>query len=243
MAVFDLQASSSESTAKGCLDLRAAGCETNGIYVVSDNSNRVYHVYCDFTSEPNFVYTLVTSWKFSNRMFKPFRTKSYRNNHPVNESNPNWDSYRLSYQRMEALRNLKEITHWRITCNFDVNGVNYRDYLRAAFSRLDILAFEGGSCRTVEYINVMGSGCQDCQIFFRQASDLILSVESEQSSKICGMTFVDGRNVAIRNIKYLFGSYCIGCYNSMFQCSRSESSTTSLWFGGVFEPKSDASRI
>ena len=36
------------------------------MYTIIDDSDRVFKVFCDFDSEPNFAWNLIQSFKFSN---------------------------------------------------------------------------------------------------------------------------------------------------------------------------------
>lgn len=203
--------------------------------MVSDKDQTPYHVYCDFSSELNFVYTLVTSWKFSNRMMIPFGTRGYNLDDPVNQFNPNWFSYRMSKSRMEQVRNLPGTTHWRITCNFDtLPGVDYRDYLRFKFMDFDPLSGTIGGCRKADYVNVMGSGCQSCEVFLRQHPNHSLSIESDPNLKTCSHTFLDVNGKKFKNLYNVFGLINIHHYNPNFRCHNHPDASTSLWFGGMY---------
>lgn len=163
----------------------------------------------------------------------PFRYRGYNIDSPVNEFNPNWESYRISKQRMIEIRNVEGISHWRFTCNFDtMKRVDYRDYLRARFAKYDFLDHDGYGCREVEYVNAMGAGCQNCFTFFYQVSRHILSVKAPESGQNCGMKFLDMQGNEFRNLANLWGAYWIGNYNPRFRCQQHGNSTTNLWFGG-----------
>ena len=73
-----------------CTDLYKSGARNNGNYSVFI-SNTLLKVYCDFESEATSKWTLVMSYALKNRV--TFNTALFVS-HPVNEENPNWESYR-----------------------------------------------------------------------------------------------------------------------------------------------------
>ena len=67
----------------------------NGIYSISDDNGIEFNVYCDFTSEPNSVWTLIESFSLDkNELFKD---KPFNIDFPYLEDSPDWDNYRLSF--------------------------------------------------------------------------------------------------------------------------------------------------
>lgn len=204
--------------------------------MVYDASDSPYRVYCDFTSEPGYAYTMVTSWQFQNRYFEAFNRVGYSVDKPVNEYNPNWSSYRMSYSHMLQLKKLSQITHWRIVCNLDLSGMktDYYDYLRSRFDLFDILQEQVVNfyCKKVEYVNIQGSGCSDCKIAFYQSTSCNLVAEPYYSSK-CGITFKYSNGRKPINSEDSFGHY--NTISSAFRCTNSRTSTTSIWFGGRLE--------
>ena len=73
------------------MDWYLVGARKNGIYAIN-GSGLIHHVYCDFSSEPNFVWTLVTSFSLENNDL--FKNKPLYDNYPISEYEPNWNSYR-----------------------------------------------------------------------------------------------------------------------------------------------------
>ena len=68
-----------------------AGMRENGQYEILDENGTPFQVYCDFESEVNSVWTLVTSYSLKN--VNSFRLPYFRDN-PRNEMLPNWKDYR-----------------------------------------------------------------------------------------------------------------------------------------------------
>ena len=52
---------------RSCQDYKAAGVDMSGLYEVIDNTNQTLQVFCDFNSEPGFVWNLVESFSLSNK--------------------------------------------------------------------------------------------------------------------------------------------------------------------------------
>ena len=77
--------------ARSCIDFYHAGMRKNGIYEVQDENAVPFRVFCDFESEGDSVWTLVTSYSFQNKSF--FSIPFYSSN-PRNAIEPNWVDYR-----------------------------------------------------------------------------------------------------------------------------------------------------
>ena len=77
--------------ASSCMEYYLAGVRKNGLYEILDQTATQLQVYCDFESEANSVWTLVTSYSFKN--INSFRLPYLRDN-PRNEMLPNWKDYR-----------------------------------------------------------------------------------------------------------------------------------------------------
>ena len=155
--------------AKSCLDLRKQGITTNGFYEIYDASGRdpckPTKVYCDMTSEPCMVWTLIESWTKGNRSLPAFRSDVYSVDSPVNYDAPNWYAYRMTHYQMNSLK--KCSTHWRATCSFPKYGVDYRDYVRGNFKDFDIMTFIGSDqCKKVDYVNIRGHKSSNTEVEF-----------------------------------------------------------------------------
>ena len=58
-------------------------------------------------------------------------------------------------------------THWRATCSYPINGIDFRDYLRGNFKDFNIIDYVGaGTCKKVEYINIRGHVGTDLTVPF-----------------------------------------------------------------------------
>ncbi|KAK3697110.1 hypothetical protein QZH41_016917 [Actinostola sp. cb2023] len=209
---------------KSCVEyLQMGGTGTNGIYGLRlDESFQTYDVYCDFTSEPGSAWTLVQSKSVGAEKNTGL---SFSVDNSINESRPNWDAYRLSLNRMEALRAVS--THWRITCNFPIAGVDYRDYVRAKFLDFDMINFKGeGSCMLTEYMDIRGHNCTSCTVPWWQG-DRQPSFHTDSSDRYrCNGISIPGSFPNEDN----FGWYHIT--NNNFSCTTDSESTTNIWIGG-----------
>ena len=88
------------------------------------------------------------------RSFKIRRTP-FKTNAPVNENSQNWNQYRLSLARMRSVQ--ARSTHWRATCSYPTQGIDFRDYVRGNFKDFNIVDYiGGGQCRRMEYIIIRG---------------------------------------------------------------------------------------
>ena len=187
----------------------------------------MFKVYCDFTSEPGWAWTLVMSESLQN-IGKPFTRQALFANEPMSSEVPNWEAYRLQLDRMKGLRS--ESTHWRITCSFDpASVVDYRDYVRAKFKNFDLLTYRGDeTCELVDYINVHGHSCEKCTAVWYQSDGYILVHRSYQNNCEFGRapgSIQDNDRYSEQN----FGRYEV--YNPNFRCTSSSSATTNYWFG------------
>lgn len=91
-------------------------------------------MYCDFSSEPGWAWTLVMSQSLSSRS-KAFAKDSFLRGPFENQQYPNWENYRIGNSRMNIVR--AQSSHWRVTCDFPSYGVDYRDYVRVAFEKIN----------------------------------------------------------------------------------------------------------
>jgi hypothetical protein len=100
-------------------------------------------------------------------------------NFSVDENTPRWDAYRLSKPRMQSIQ--KDSSKFRMTCNYDADGVVFRDYFQAANDQLDIITFvKGEVCIFVEWINIRGQECKNCTALLVQGGKhkLALHIDS-----------------------------------------------------------------
>ena len=88
----------------------------------------------------------------------------YLRNLPINQGAHHWDAYRLSLSRMQSLRNSS--THWRATCNFATETMDYRDYVRTSFVNTDFLVTpDVDRCIRYEFVDIRGNRCQNCTVY------------------------------------------------------------------------------
>ena len=208
-----------------CKDLLSSGVRRNGIHTVYDQKDKPFKVFCDFTSESGAAWTLVQSHTLANN--DQFKKKPlYLFDEPVNEDSPEWNAYRLSKSRMMSVRQTS--THWRATCNFPTDGVDFRDYLRASLGDFDIMAASINRCMRYEYLNIRGIACTGCSAWTFY-SDKAPHIDSWLSSEK-GCEF-NGRAKGAVNGEDNFGFYYQS--NIAFRCSSSASSTTEYWIGTV----------
>ena len=153
-----------------------------------------------------------------------FQSTPFSTDSPVNDSLPNWDKYRISLSMMNDLSG--HSTHWRATCSFPTQGVDYVDYVRGKFVNFDVINFVGGDvCKRVEYVNIRGHHCSDCDIPWWQI-DQAHFLHTDSSYTTCGFDASQGAVSKEDN----FGFY--GTVNSNFRCTADASATTNWWFGG-----------
>ena len=211
-----------------CLDHSRNGALQSGLYEVYDNSSNRYQVYCDLKYEPGMAWTLVISQSFKHRALPQFLSPLFQDT-PLNQDTPRWDAYRLSLTRMQQLRSVS--THWRVTCNFDTEGVLYRDYVRARFNEIDPISLSGkGLCKKVEYMNVRGHNCTGCTAAWWQFQDSGGQNIFHHDSSIDSCQFGNTPDAAPSEDN--FGLYVNGNTNSQFRCTSAGLSTTNHWFGG-----------
>ena len=194
----------------------------NGIYNILDQDNNSFPVYCDFGSEPGFAWTLIQSHSLQNN--NAFKAKAfYLHDMSINQDAPEWNRYRLSMPRIKSIRDVS--THWRATCNFPTDGVDYRDYMRVSLQSYDFLVqpVTKPFCLLTEFLNIRGDECTNCTIIAGHNSRASLHVDSYFGpSAGCdfGGGIIDEDN---------FGNYATT--NPAFRCTSSMSSTSQFWLG------------
>jgi len=183
-------------------------------------------------SEPGFVWALIQSFSLANKGM--FEEKMFGKDFPVNhtKNNVDWNSYRLSLTQMESIAN--HSTHFRATCNFPTEGLQYTDYARAKLEGHDIFGGWNVQCRQYEYINIRGIECSNCTAGTKQKTNSAWSIKGYQSKRKWGCDF-DGSPGAISNNERSFGFYGDGTVNADHRCSSSPTATTQHWFGAKHE--------
>ena len=195
----------------------------SGVYNISDQYNKSFPVFCGFGPEPGAAWTLIQSHSLNNNddfKGKPF----FLHDMPRNQDVPEWNNYRLSMSRMKSIQDVS--THWRATCNFPTDGVDYRDYIRVSLKSLNLLEepTERTFCVLTEFVNVRGDACFNCTVLIGYSSARSLHMDSHFGPSLYGCYFGGG----IRD-EDNFGLY--STRNPDFRCTSSLSSTTQYWLG------------
>ena len=196
----------------------------SGVYNISNEHNESFPVYCGFGPEPGAAWTLIQSHSLNNNydfQYKAF----YLHDMPRNQDVPEWNNYRLSKSRMKSIQDVS--THWRATCNFPTNGIDYRDYIRVSLKNLNLLeepSERRDFCLLTEFVNVRNRSCSDCTVLIGYSSVYSLHMDSYFGPRE-GCDFPSEGVYDEDN----FGFYAI--QNSAFRCTSSPSSTTQYWLG------------
>ena len=138
---------------------------------------------------------------------------------------PEWNSYRLSMSRMKSIQDVS--SHWRATCNFPTESVDFGDYWRVTLKILDLLKepASGGFCLWSEFVNIRGNECANCTVWTAYSSVHSLHIDSWYQGVVCDF---EGRAGGVSN-EDDFGFYATT--NTAFRCTSSMSSTSQFWLG------------
>lgn len=196
----------------------------NGVYEMGDGSE-VFKVYCDFTSEPNFIWTLVESFELNKK--SNFRY-DFLTDIPVRADDPQFSEHRLPLNARTNL--LIDATHIRATCEFD-KGFSYTDYLRGKLIDI-VLVRQGGRCTLFERINIRGNECRDCKARYFGVSgehNHIASAEGQECSCNNCVPWTD--SVGSEDSFGLYASR-----NPAHRCVQNDQATTQWWLGVQVSP-------
>lgn len=210
---------------KSCASYNQSSDKTSGFRIIHGQDNKIFSVFCHFTSE--YSMTLVMSYSRINS--SKFRKYGLGIDFPRYENALNWGDYRLSLARMKGIRDHGS-THWIFTCTYQVRGLSEVDYLRSKFSVTDIITFKQNpaTCtQKLEFVNIRGKSCQDCSVTFGQSDDKIFWV-SGKNIACGGLTGLDERSCSTTLYVQYFGYY--SCRTFTHKCSEENDSTTQLWF-------------
>ena len=177
----------------------------------------------DFALEDNrLVWTVIETFALSNK--NEFRDKAFYKNHPLNEKSFNWDEFRLSLDQMKELAGRS--TEFRATCNYNTEGFNMTDYLRAKLTEISILSFSAVDliCKKYEYINIRGISCMSCTGPLAQKDAWHAHIDSCYDYG-CDIDQVKGATSSEDN----FGFYLD--INPAHRCTARQDSTTQWWLG------------
>ena len=197
------------------------GTRIPGKYTIVDDTMAPFEVFCDFDQNTTMAWTLIQSYRLQ---YKRTFTTAFWNDVPVNESSSNWDFYRVSKSRMLSIQ--QDSSKWRVTCQYDTDGVVYTDYVQVDNNKVDIFADLNGVCKEVEFIDIRGNKCliSPCTAQFFQ-TNVNHALHIDASRPTCGLYLADAKSS-----EDSFGQY--DTVNSEHRCSSSSISTTQTWFGG-----------
>lgn len=197
----------------------------NGVYEMSDGS-QVFKVYCDFTSEPSFIWTLVESFELIKR--SAFRY-DFLTDIPIRADDPQFSEHRLPLSARTHL--LIDATHIRATCEFN-KGFNYTDYLRGKLTEIELVR-QGGRCTLFERINIRGNECRDCKaLYFGKSGEHNHIASAEGQECPCSSNCVTWTgSVGSEDSFGLFAAR-----NPDHRCVRNDQATTQWWLGVQVSP-------
>ena len=233
---------------KTCLDIKLLNpnVNKNGHFVIYGKNKEAFTVYCDFNSEPPFVWTLIESFSRDigsyrstvpgHEHFQP----PFRYNYPYSQCRPDqWKAFRLSQPYMASIWNARTTNYWRATCNFDLLAkevkfvFNHTDYMRVQKCRLNMMTYYSGRpCIWMDYLNIRGHTCRKCYVPMWFGPKSHPSVVLSLTQNYCGSVKFPG--YAGSPNEYNFGTY--NGYNRDFSCTTYPDSTTNWWFGDMYIP-------
>lgn len=195
------------------------------------NFSDYFFVYCDFTSQPGYAWTLIESFSlnYENKLDKGFTEDHWA--YPYSPRN-NWMYYRMDRGLMLSImirdQSLSGRPLWRATCNFNTLPRLFpplpRDIIYSSFSSLDLLNFKYGRCLTLDYVDIRGNTKISMPYYVYASSRSHLHIESDPTREC-------GNRIPNSNYNdYYFGDYT--GYHAGFSCSKSGNSTTNWWIGG-----------
>ena len=199
----------------------------SGLHLLFDSTSKsLYEVFCDFTSENGFIWNLIESFSLANN--HEFANKPFYKDYPVDQNSFTWNKFRLSQSRINFIAS--HSTHVRATCNFNTDGLNYTDYLRAKLSDIDVISLDFNGCKRYEYFNIRGYNCHNCTAHFSQKDYWHAHVDSYYGSQIgCQFNSPHAGSVKLPRGENKFGWY--ETVNHVHRCSASADSTTQWWIG------------
>ena len=211
--------------APSCLDIKTRDSQAaSGEYTIQDATGSFFKTYCDFSSEAEFVWTLIETFSLANLQY--FAGTHFRADWPRNESSVNWLDFRLTRNAMNYISNRQRATHFRATCDFEKDTFDINtDYLRGKTATLNF--FLGGSditdtCIEYERVRIFGAGCDDCTAETWHAPGYHAHIEDNSCDLHVAISYNDSR-------REYFGYF--HAINTNHQCSSSPGSTTQWWLG------------
>ena len=196
-----------------------------------NSSGDIFETFCDFNDTAMMAWTLIQSHELQNTDL--MRVPLYENA-PVNENTPSWKAFRLSLPIMQSIQ--ADSVKMRLTCNYDQDGVVYRDYAVALLTDIAVLSYQGRKCLKYEYIDIRGQHCSSCTAHTRQgkpSTAFHIDVNNTHGSRCnlypTGIKFCDD-DLSEDN----FGYY--RCTNPLHRCTAANTSTSQIWLGAPFQP-------
>ena len=122
---------------------------------------------------------------------------------------------------------LSHSTHFRATCNFNTDGVVTTDYLRAKTTDCNILLLNRATCVKMEYINIRGYECYNCNAKISKKSWHVYA--PSYHIEPCQFTSPRDGSVVLPNGEDNFGHY--NTINPLHRCTSANDATTQWWFG------------
>jgi len=130
----------------------------SGEYKIQDSSGNFFKTYCDFSSEVDFIWTLIETFSLAN--LGHFAGEHFGRDFPRNSDSMNWLDFRLTWNAMNYTNN-QGVTHFRATCDFEKDTFDINtDYLRGEISTVDFSQGVATSPRPV--LNT--SGCESLEL-------------------------------------------------------------------------------
>lgn len=194
-------------------------------------SGEVINVYCSFTSGSGITWTLIESFALKNHEI--YKQQPFTLNFPRNESNHQWEDYRLSRNAMSHIKSNAIL--WAASCCYEADGFVARDFIKGIMGDTDVLSLDGSQCAFVLQVNVRGIACRNCTAYVRQTDTRHAYVDSLSKLRGCQWDGISGvlkqlKDGAVYTDSY-FGFYHV--YNPLHRCTASPSSTTQWWLGAV----------
>ncbi|XP_078372430.1 uncharacterized protein LOC144656082 [Oculina patagonica] len=210
-----------------CLDIKTTSPQAaSGEYSIEDGSGNLFTTYCDFSSEAEFVWTLIETFSFDNAHSELVKNLDFQDDLPRNEASLNWLDFRLTKTAMYHIRN-QGSTHFRATCDFDKPNFDIdAEYLRGKISTVDFFASGGdyinSQCYEYERVRVYGGGCDNCTAETWHGNGYHAHLEDDQCDLQAALSYYGSH-------REYFGYY--QAVNHNHRCSASLQSTTQWWLG------------
>lgn len=210
--------------APSCLDIKTRNPQaTSGEYTIQDTSGNLFKTYCDFSSEADFVWTLIETFSLAN--LEHFAGVHFGADWPRNEGSVNWFDFRLTRNEMNYITN-QGATHFRATCDFEKDNFDINtDYLRGKIAIVDFFSGDNDifdTCIEYERVRIFGAGCDNCTAETWHAPGYHAHIEDNSCDLQVEINYFGSR-------REYFGYF--QAIKSDHRCSSSPGSTTQWWLG------------